>query len=94
MKRVVIIGAVIGFAVSIFWGIVGFLLFTAPQSPMVDLFWKAVHITCPPWMIPESSSVLGNAFVTPFLNAALYAGIALTVYALLKPFRSGRTPAG
>lgn len=83
MKRIVTICAVIGFLVPIFWGFMGFIAFTARPSPLVDFYWKAVHVTCPPWLIPDSSFV-GSAIATPFLNAALYGGIAFVLYALVK----------
>jgi hypothetical protein len=89
VKRFIKIGAIIGFFVPIFWGIVSLILFTAPQSRFADIYWIVVHFTCPPWSIsPVSSPILGNTLATPFLNAALYAGIALIMYAVLPKSRT------
>lgn len=81
MKRTVTTAAIIGFAVPIFWGIVSFITFTAPESAATEFYWDVVHVTCPPWLIPESS-VFGSPLATPFVNAALYAGIVVVAYGL------------
>ncbi len=62
------------------------MTFTAPQSPASDLYWKVVYITCPPWLIPESSP-LGASIATPVLNAVLYASVVFIVYMLANRFR-------
>ncbi len=72
MKKPLFVCAVIGFVVPLMWGILSFVLFTAPQSRFADLYWAAVYITCPPWGLPA----LWGSIVMPFANAALYAGIA------------------
>ncbi len=82
MKRFVVVSTAVGFLVPIVWGIVGFLTFTAPQSPSADMFWTTVHETCPPWLIDESS-IFGRSIATPFLNAALYGGAACIVALLV-----------
>jgi hypothetical protein len=89
MKRILIVSAVVGFAVPVFWGVLAFVDFNGPEGRLSDLFWDAVYITCPPWLIPEESP-LGNWFVTPFLNAALYASIALVAYGLFMLIKGKR----
>jgi hypothetical protein len=64
--------------VPIFWGIMGFLTFTAPQNAWADMFWDTVHRTCPPWLI-TGPTIFANSLATPVLNAALYGGVALGV---------------
>jgi len=60
----------VGFTVPIFWGALAFIYFSAPESVWTDLFWDAVYISCPPWLLPENSL---SWFLTPVLNAGLYA---------------------
>jgi hypothetical protein len=59
MMRIVLVSMLVGFVVPIFWGVLSFVLFNAPQSPLADLYWDAVHITSPALVITPS----------PFLNA-------------------------
>jgi hypothetical protein len=47
-KRVALWSA-LGFFVPIFWGVLGFIFFSAPESRWTDLFRNLVYITCPPW---------------------------------------------
>jgi hypothetical protein len=56
----------------LFWGILGFIFFTAHESIWTDLFWDAVHITCPFWNIQGVPGLI----LTPLLNAIIYAFIA------------------
>jgi hypothetical protein len=72
MKHSIVLAAIIGFAVPIIWGAMGFAFFTLPQSAWADLFWTAVHITCPLWDLP-------GILLTPFLNAGLYGLIAFAI---------------
>ncbi|GEM_PF-3572779 len=81
MKRFVVVSAVVGLCVPIWWGVLGFLAFTAPQSATADMFWDMIRVTCPPWLIPNSS--YAGLIVTPLLlNAALY-GIAACASAII-----------
>lgn len=66
MKKWILLATFIGFIMPLFWGILSFAYFTAPQSRWTDLFWRAVHVTCPLWDL-QVPTVL-----TPFLNAGLY----------------------
>ncbi len=82
MKRILTVSALIGFAMPVLWGGLGFILFDVPEGRLSDLFWDSVYVTCPPWLIPEESP-LGHWFVTPFLNALLYASVATLAYGLV-----------
>jgi hypothetical protein len=73
MKQSIILAAIIGFAVPIFWGVLGFAFFTAPQSNWTDLYWAAVHVSCPFWVLPLPTILI------PFLNAGLYGLIAFVI---------------
>lgn len=72
MRRLIVISSAVGFLVPIFWGILGFILFSAPQSRFTDLYWATVYVTCPAWFNPG----LWGSIIMPFANAVLYAGIA------------------
>jgi hypothetical protein len=71
--RCVLLAAAVGFCISIVWGVLGFALFTAPNSWWTDAFWDAVYISCPPWLLPENTL---SWLLTPVLNAVLYAALA------------------
>ena len=66
------VAAAIGFFVPVFWTILGFIFFTAPESAWTRFFWQAVYVTCPFWVLPGRV----GEWLMPFLNAALYALIA------------------
>jgi len=74
LKSPVVWAAAAGFVVPIFWTVQAFLNFNAPESRSSDIFWDAVHITCPFWDL----NVLGDAgiLLLPFINAALYGAVA------------------
>jgi hypothetical protein len=72
----VAIWAALGCAVPIFWGVMAFIFFTAPQSRWTDLFWYSVYVTCPPWRLPENS---WSMWITPIANALLYGLAALLI---------------
>jgi hypothetical protein len=88
-RKGILIWGLVGCAVPIFWGLVGFILFNAKESTWTNIYWYSVYITCPPWLILENSWSL---FLTPFLNGVLYAGVALLVSAasFKQPEISGR----
>jgi len=69
-NRCVLVAALVGCTVPIFWSVLAFIYFSAPESAWTDLFWDAVYISCPPWLLPENSL---SWFLTPVLNAGLYA---------------------
>jgi hypothetical protein len=68
LERRVPIATVVGFFVPIFWGVAGFILFNAKQSVWTDVFWWAVYVTCPFWVLPGRAGLL----LMPFLNAGMY----------------------
>jgi hypothetical protein len=87
LKSPVAWAAAVGFVVPIFWTVQAFLNFNARESKSSDIFWRAVHITCPFWDL----NAFGDAdlFFLPFINAAFY---GLVVFVLLTIKRSFATP--
>jgi hypothetical protein len=85
MRRIVVISMIVGFAVPIIWGVLGFALFSAPQSQLTDLYWDALHVTSPAWLITPSSPF--GAIVTPFLNALFYGGAAILLTLVARALR-------
>ena len=85
MKRIYI-AAAIGFCVPILLGVAGFVLFNAPQSIWTDIFWYAVYVTCPSWLVPENSA---SWILTPTLNGLTYGFISWLVLALSRRHRTG-----
>lgn len=86
MRRTVITGMIVGFSVPIFWGVLSFILFNAPESPAVDRYWQLVYITCPPWAIDTSRSS-GLTLAIPFFNAVLYGAVAFVGALLVQLIR-------
>jgi hypothetical protein len=80
MKKWILLAAIVGFVVPIFWGVLGFIYFTAPQSRSTDLFWTVVHITCPFWDLASGGV---SAILVALLNAGLY-GLIVFGFAKLK----------
>ena len=80
--------AVIGFLVPVFWGALGFIFFNAPESRWTDRFWALVYITCPPWLIPETSLTPGWV-IAPILNACLYGSIAMVIVGMRRRMQPG-----
>jgi len=75
-KRVVLWFGIIGAAIPIFWGTLSFVFFNARESVWTDIYWWAVYVTCPPWLMPESAL---SWLITPLLNGLLYAGLGSLV---------------
>ena len=72
---------VIGAVVPLFWGVVSFVFFNAPESYWTDLYWIVVYITCPAWLLPESK---WSMLITPLANAVLYGLIASLISIALR----------
>jgi hypothetical protein len=64
------IGAIVGFMMSIIWGIVEFLLFNTKDSRFTDILFVVSRVTCPPWLLNDFWGDIGS----PFLNGVLYGG--------------------
>src|SRR5579862_29791 len=84
----VYIGAAIGFCVPVLWGVAGFVFFTAPQSVWTDIFWYAVYVTCPSWLLPENSA---SWILTPTLNGLTYGFLSWLVLMLFRSHRAARS---
>lgn len=65
------IGFVIGASVPLFWGVLGFLLFDIPEGSLSRLFWGAVYLTCPFWVIEGNKALV----LMPVLNGTMYCAI-------------------
>jgi hypothetical protein len=88
-KRI-FIWMVIGAFVPIFWGVVSFIFFNAPESHWTDLYWNIIYVTCPAWLLPESK---WSMLITPLANAVLYGLIAFLISIALRGLskRTART---
>ena len=80
-RKYIVIWALVGCAVPVVWGILGFVFFTARESIWAELFWYTVMVTCPAWELPETG---WSWLVTPALNGVLYAVIASVVLGMRK----------
>lgn len=67
--RTLIVGFVIGALVPLFWGILGFVFFNIPEGFGSRLFWDAVYVTCPFWVIQGNKALV----LMPLLNGLTYA---------------------
>lgn len=85
LKRIVI-WMVIGAFVPLFWGVVSFITFNAPETHWSDLYWNVVYVTCPPWLLPESN---WSMLITPLANAVLYGLVAFLVSIALRGLSKG-----
>ena len=72
-KRVMFIAFGIGVGVPMFWGCLGMLLFNLPEGWASRVFWSAVYITCPFWIIEGPSAIV----LMPLLNGCWYSLLAL-----------------
>ncbi len=80
-----LIWAAVGFAVPVFWGVLSFIFFNAPNSWWTDAYWYLVYITCPSWLVPETSA---SWLITPILNACLYGSVALIIVGIWRGLRA------
>jgi hypothetical protein len=76
--RTPIIGFLVGALIPLFWGILGFLLFNIPEGLGSRIFWDAVYLTCPFWVIEGNKALV----LMPLLNGLTYA-LLLSVIASL-----------
>ncbi len=73
MKKRVIWWTILGFVIPVFWGVASFVFFSARESVWTNVYWGLVYVTCPFWLLPSNTT---TTVMTPFLNAALYGGLA------------------
>jgi hypothetical protein len=71
LRRNLLIGFVAGALVPLFWGILGFLLFNVAEASLSRLFWGAVYLTCPFWVIEGNKALV----LMPVLNGIMYCAI-------------------
>ncbi len=79
--RTLIVGFAIGALVPLFWGILGFLLFNVPEGLGSRLFWGAVYVTCPFWIIEGNKALV----LMPLLNGSAYALLFWVITSLAHP---------
>jgi hypothetical protein len=80
--RTVIIGFLTGACIPLFWGILGLILFNVPEGLGSRIFWSAVYITCPFWVIEGNKAL----FLMPLLNGTLYAFLFAGIISLHRRF--------
>jgi hypothetical protein len=51
--------------------VLGFLLFNIPEGSLSRLFWGAVYVTCPFWVIEGNKALV----LMPILNGTMYCAI-------------------
>ena len=86
--RTVTIGFLIGACIPLFWGILGLVLFNVPEGLGSQIFWSAVYITCPFWVIEGNKAL----FLMPLLNGIIYALLFAGITSLYNRFnRNTRT---
>ena len=71
LRRNRMIGFVVGALVPLLWGVVEFLLFNVPEGSLSRLFWSAVYLTCPFWVIEGNKALV----LMPLLNGIMYCAI-------------------
>lgn len=76
--RTLIVGFLIGACVPLFWGVLGFVLFNAPEGLGSRIFWDAVYLTCPFWIIEGNKALV----LMPLLNGIAYALLFSVIAAL------------
>jgi hypothetical protein len=88
IRSKILMWAAVGFMVPVFWGVLSFILFNAHESLWTDIYWYLVYITCPSWLLPESSL---SWLVTPLLNACLYGSIAMVIVLIRRAMQTHNT---
>ena len=79
MKRVLFIGSLVGFCVSVAWGFAGIIFFGAPEGTFSRVYWILYRTTVPLNYLTPSQFF----FLDPFVNAAVYAFISLSIFSLV-----------
>ena len=77
-------GFAIGAVVPLFWGILGMLLFNVPEGWFSRVFWRAVYLTCPFWVIGGGKALI----LMPLLNGLMYAALTLLITQAYRSIRS------
>jgi hypothetical protein len=76
MSRRLVLSAVTGAAVPIFWGVVSMITFNAKESTWSSAYWWCVYITCPAWLLKGDWSMV----LTPVVNGLMYGILGLCVF--------------
>jgi hypothetical protein len=75
LKSHLLLGLRLGAFVPVLWGTLSFMLFNVPEGRFSEVYWKAVHFSCPFWWINGEKATI----LVPFLNGCLYAAITFAV---------------
>jgi hypothetical protein len=78
--RVLAIGFLAGALVPLFWGVLGFLMFNVREGLGSRIFWDAVYLTCPFWVINGNKALV----LMPLLNGLTYALLLLVIARLFR----------
>jgi hypothetical protein len=78
--RTLFAGFLVGALVPLFWGTLGLLLFNVPEGLGSHMFWDAVYLTCPFWVIEGNKALV----LMPLLNGITYALLFSVVASLYR----------
>jgi hypothetical protein len=71
----------IGALVPLFWGVLALVTFNAPEGRFSNLFWRAVYLTCPFWVIGGQKALV----LMPLLNGLLYSALVVSSSRCFRP---------
>jgi len=86
VQQVGIVGFFVGAFVPLFWGVLAFIFFNAPEGWFSRAFWNAVYFTCPFWTMEGEKALV----LMPLLNGFVYAAIAVFIFGLASRYLDGR----
>jgi hypothetical protein len=83
-RRFLVIVGMIGFFVPVFWGVLGLILFNAPEGLFSNVFWNMVYVSCPFWLIlPEQYAFWLIAPLTATLYMSIYCIVRILYYTVV-----------
>jgi hypothetical protein len=74
--RHLIFGFALGASIPLLWGILGMLFFGFPEGLASRIFWDAVYLTCPFWVIQGNKAYVLMPLLNGLTYALLFAAIA------------------
>jgi hypothetical protein len=84
LKKIALGGFILGALVPLFWGVLAFILFNAPEGWFSRAFWDAVYLTCPFWSINGGKALV----LMPLLNGCMYAAVVTCLFTVVRHFAS------
>ena len=88
LRRCFIIGFIAGVLVPLFWGILSFFVFNAPENWISHAYWRAVYLTCPFWIIEGNKALI----LMPLLNGLAYAVLCVAIASSIRGLLGKRRP--